>query len=1858
MKKYQISICVFIFILFIAVSTYNPTYNNKKLIEAENLKASSSPVGLIFGTNAGPISLDPHNAWDSASFNVIEQVVETLFAYDLSDPELNITPRLAAGFGTWSGDGLNYTVSLRQGVTFHDGTSFNASAVWWNFERLTYFLNVLGTLPPETPTSIISTLYLLPDGRSIINSTIINNNYEVKFVLNEKFAPFEALLCFPGSGIMSPSPLSTPSQDYINVTTGGLVGTGPFVYDEYIEDVEVNFHGYTNYWAGAPHIDELTFSIISNSTIRTMALLTGDVDILNSLNYSMVQALSDAQDITLVDAGQEATIQYLGMNNKIINVSFREAISYAINYPYIIEELLGGEFVRLRSPIPLGIDNANWSLTVPNLNLTRARQIMQSMEFGVGFNVYDDIEWVNQEATAPFATFNYTYNIGNTFREDMLVLLQDNLGKIGITVVDNGMTWQEYVYMIVEQPPYHRDMLELYFMGWAPDYNDPSNFINPSFTNRSIAFNGAQYNGYLAAIEDGRDPFALNDNVQLLMEEAISEIDPVQREKYYDRIQELLITRDYPWAWGFVRRNYDAYSNDFIGFQSNPLDKVWFYSVQESITQVKSNWLINEVDVDGVVSPGEWDDTVAYNLALNRTWDWPNKQTVTTNEVLTVRFKNDDEWLYMLYEIPTSGWLTDPEWAGIVLHYGQLSFFDNGLVELGGGSVDKFGYDEYTWWNDDLYGGQNNVEGMGVIDGDYYRFEFRKRLDSKDGLDWSLWPGEMPGSQLGPDHLIAYLWDAELQSSYEHYFSLQLSRRQLISKWLINEVNLDGVVSAGEWNDTIPYDVPLYDAGTWPSPIYLRSDKVPTIRFKNDGEWLYGLYEFEWLVLESPPESGGIGSSVFFGNPRTTSDGASVWIGGTSDSYGFNGYTWFNDIDVSGQNDTEGTGVIDGNYYRVEFRKRLDSNDGWDWSLSPGDIIGDPFGPPHFWVSLWDFETQSTYIQYLTLQLSSKPQLISSWLINEVTLDGVLSSEEWTDAIPYNISLYQESGWPTPTYSQSDKVLTVRFKNDGEWLYMFYEVPWSGLESPPESAGLSYHNFTGNPQTNSDSGWVGLGGGTVDYYGWDGANWLNDTDASGQNDTEGAGTYDNVNDIYRFEFRKRLDSKDGYDWRMIPGETYGNLFSTTEPPFLYAQLWDEDRQSVYHQSIALQLMRSEPIIITADFNLTSDIYFKAGNGIEIGANRINIDGNGYKIIGKGTGSGILIDSYNGTVIENVTIQEFNIGISVYGGINSVNQNITANYISDNNVGILLSSIQNEVTNNIIARNELGVNVSFSLNSIYRNLLINNDQQFYNVSGNIWVDPINQVGNFWSNYWGEDLDGDYIGDTDLPHEGVDNAPLLDPSIAEKYGRLPYADWWAIGRGGSPVTIQAVDPYGQIISVDVNEIGLSAFYVENEDVNPGEASIMILIAINPEAPVFGTYTFEITAEEDTTYDLEWFVSAVGDILFERTVEDVHLEEGQSEEIGIIIQKAEDPAPGDPPVIVEPGDVTRQDIDAPTVDVFQPGISEHINGSSVDVEGIATDDLGIQNITVNGAIIEFTSTNNLNDPNEVNFTTTVENLIYIENIVEIVVTNVNSNSTTVKRIVFRDDLHIISISGPIDPIPLGVSSELIGIFVDPDDEETHTAIWDWGDGTEPTEGTVNQTTDTITGSHEYDTPGVYIISLTVEDSFGKNDTAKWSQYMVIYDASGGFVTGGGWIDSPEGAYPADTGLSGKANFGFIAKYKKGARVPTGNTEFKFRAGNLNFHSDTYQWLIIAGKRAAFKGTGTINGEGSYKFILTAIDGDLTGGDGVDKFRLKIWVEDEGTGEEIIIYDNQLGAEDDEELGETTEIGGGSIVIHKKPK
>lgn len=151
-----------------------------------------------------------------------------------------------------------------------------------------------------------------------------------------------------------------------------------------------------------------------------------------------------------------------------------------------------------------------------------------------------------------------------------------------------------------------------------------------------------------------------------------------------------------------------------------------------------------------------------------------------------------------------------------------------------------------------------------------------------------------------------------------------------------------------------------------------------------------------------------------------------------------------------------------------------------------------------------------------------------------------------------------------------------------------------------------------------------------------------------------------------------------------------------------------------------------------------------------------------------------------------------------------------------------------------------------------------------------------------------------------------------------------------------------------------------------------------------------------------------------------------------------------------------------------------------------------------------------------------------------------------------------------------------------------------------------------------------------------------------VAVYDPTAGHVTGGGFILSPPGAFVADPTLTGKANFGFNARYKKGTNVPDGQTNFVLNAGNFHFHSEGYLWLVVSGdSKAKFAGVGTVNGEGSFGFMLTVNDNGEPG-TGSDTVRIVIWDQDAAGG---VVYDNKMGSSETSYDG--TVIDGGNIKI-----
>jgi hypothetical protein len=223
----------------------------------------------------------------------------------------------------------------------------------------------------------------------------------------------------------------------------------------------------------------------------------------------------------------------------------------------------------------------------------------------------------------------------------------------------------------------------------------------------------------------------------------------------------------------------------------------------------------------------------------------------------------------------------------------------------------------------------------------------------------------------------------------------------------------------------------------------------------------------------------------------------------------------------------------------------------------------------------------------------------------------------------------------------------------------------------------------------------------------------------------------------------------------------------------------------------------------------------------------------------------------------------------------------------------------------------------------------------------------------------------------------------------------------------------------------------------------------------------------------------------------------------------------------------------------------------------------------------------------------------------------------------------------------------------YTDPGVLDVHTGIIAWGDGSVCNTSTghdcsIDQGTGihgSVSAVHTYTEPGLYAIAVTVTDDDGGSDRATF-EVMVVYDPKVGSMTGGGWFDSPSGAYVLDPSWTGRAHFGFSVKYGQEVQIPKGQLSFVLGDADLVFHSTRYEWMTITGgDYAQLAGRGTIGGslapDGEpYRFMLWAGDRGRGGG-GRDTFRIRIW-----WGADQVVYDN----------GTDQAIGRGSIVVHAK--
>jgi probable HAF family extracellular repeat protein len=219
-----------------------------------------------------------------------------------------------------------------------------------------------------------------------------------------------------------------------------------------------------------------------------------------------------------------------------------------------------------------------------------------------------------------------------------------------------------------------------------------------------------------------------------------------------------------------------------------------------------------------------------------------------------------------------------------------------------------------------------------------------------------------------------------------------------------------------------------------------------------------------------------------------------------------------------------------------------------------------------------------------------------------------------------------------------------------------------------------------------------------------------------------------------------------------------------------------------------------------------------------------------------------------------------------------------------------------------------------------------------------------------------------------------------------------------------------------------------------------------------------------------------------------------------------------------------------------------------------------------------------------------------------------------------------------GPItmaDMVEAGTPFESTVSFAGEDTAARHHVTWSWGDGTGEQSGNARESkgAGNATGNHHYAMPGIYTIAAKVADLGGKSATVTRS--VIVYDKSGGTARGMGSFMSPRGANREGRSQAGMATFSFIAPSAPGAKAAA-NAELRFQVGSSAFRSQDPRPVAVQARRAQFEGSGTLNGNGGYRFTLTTTASGAAAGE-AGRFGLKIWHIDPATRGEVLDYDNR---------------------------
>ncbi|OIP78768.1 MAG: peptide ABC transporter substrate-binding protein [Oscillatoriales cyanobacterium CG2_30_44_21] len=502
---------------------------------------------IVIGTTSKIRTLDPADANEFFISNVFYNTLERLYTFKEGSDE--IVPQLASDMPKISADGLTYTVPVRQGVKFHDRTSFNAYAMKFSLDR---FIQAKGT-----------PAYILND---VIAEIIANSETELVFKLKKPLQLFPKFLAYTGAAAISPQ-VYKGIKDKVKGTfqflPDKLVGTGPYQVTQFVEGGYLRLDAFPDYWGKKPVNKGIDIQFFVSNPNLLNAFKTKAIDVaFQTLTPTQVKSIeANAKDNGwTIASGQGATILYMVLNTQqppLDDVRVRQALAALVDRSLLESRIFFNQRTPLYSLIPSAFSDSQpvFKQRYGENNPQMARQLL--LEAG-----YSDEKPAQVTIWYPP---KYGGN-GDLVASTLRASIQKNIGKILEVKIERVENTVGYVFI-------DKGVYPAYLLDWIPDILDADNYIKPF-----LECIKAEGNRCIEGSTKFQGSFYNNPEVNQLIAQQRQELDEDKRSQQLLRIQEIL-AEDVPFIPLWQNKEYAFAQKGVSGVKIEPNQQLPYWNI-------------------------------------------------------------------------------------------------------------------------------------------------------------------------------------------------------------------------------------------------------------------------------------------------------------------------------------------------------------------------------------------------------------------------------------------------------------------------------------------------------------------------------------------------------------------------------------------------------------------------------------------------------------------------------------------------------------------------------------------------------------------------------------------------------------------------------------------------------------------------------------------------------------------------------------------------------------------------------------------------------------------------------------------------------------------------------------------------------------------------------------------------------------------------------------------------------------------------------------------------------------------------------------------------------------------------------